>query len=119
MTDWREEVEQALTAFLTVATLAGDPISRDEIVVEYLDAPHRPPTRLPLNTMAIYGFWGDGEWLKVGKAGPKSGPRYISHHYHLVAPSTLAKSLVADPRFASVDGFDPVAPGKWIRESTH
>jgi hypothetical protein len=33
--------------------------------------------------------------LKVGKAGPKSAPRFTSHHYFCKAPSTLAKSVLA------------------------
>lgn len=60
MADWRSEIESSLTAFATVARLAGDPISPDDLVTEYFSAPHRPPTRLPAGSMAIYGFWVDG-----------------------------------------------------------
>jgi len=120
MTNWHEEVENALTAFVTVAELAGDPIPRTMMVVEYLDAPHNQPTRLPAGKMAVYGFWGEGVWLKIGKAGPNSNARYTSQHYNLgSAQSTLAGSLANDPRMQSVNGFDPQAPGGWIKAATH
>jgi len=120
MTNWREEVENALTAFTTVAALAGDPIFRDEIEVEYLSAPHRPPTRLPANRMAVYGFCGDGAWLKIGRAGPNSKARYTSQHYNAgSAQSTLAESLSNDPHMLTVEGFEPKAAGDWIKTATH
>ena len=120
MSDWHAEIDAALAAFATVAELAGDPISRAEIKVEYLNAPHRPPSRLPAGTMAVYGFWGNGVWLKIGKAGPKSNARYISQHYSPGrAQSTLAGSLANDPLMRTVAGFDPQAPGAWIRAATH
>lgn len=120
MTNWREEVENALTAFTTVAALAGEPISRDEIKVEYLPAPHRTPTRLPAGKMAVYGFWGDGVLLKIGMVGPKSTARFTSQHYNPGgARSTLAGSLAKDPHVLTVSGFDPNAPGAWIKTATH
>ncbi len=115
MSAWRDDIESAITAFIAVADLAGDPIARADIVVEFGEAPHRQPGSLPAGKMAVYGFWHGGAWLKVGKAGPKSGPRYVSHHYHLTAPSTLAKSLAADPAMLGVPGFDLADPGAWIR----
>src|SRR5215203_5502857 len=72
MTSWQDEVESAISAFLSVAHLANDAIDRSEIEVEYLSAPHRPPFRLPTGKMAVCGFWGDGCWLKVGKVGLRS-----------------------------------------------
>ena len=96
--DWRSEINDAVASFVTVAQLAGDPIAAHELIVEFHDAPHRQPSRLPAGRIAIYGFWVDGEWLKIGMAGPKSGPRYVSHHYHMKAPSTLAS---ADSTFSA------------------
>jgi hypothetical protein len=119
MSVWQEDVEEALDAFARVSQLAGDPIGRSDLTVQFLPAPHRAPSSMPAGTMAVYGFWADGRWLKIGKAGPHSGPRYVSHHYNLSAPSTLAKSLAADPAMRGVAGFDPAAPGGWIREATN
>lgn len=117
--DWRDEIENAVTAFLTVAELAGEPIPRPEIEIEYCPAPHRPPKRIPIGKVAVYGFWGDGMWLKIGKAGPNSNPRYISQHYTGSALSTLAGSLADDPHMLTVAGFDPKAIGDWIKASTY
>ncbi|MBN2549895.1 MAG: hypothetical protein JXB15_12100 [Anaerolineales bacterium] len=118
MSDWREEIEHALDAFISVAELAGNPIARAEIQVEYLPAPHRPPTHLPAGKMAVYGFWGDGVWLKIGKVGPKSAARYCYQHYNGDAPSTLAGSLASDPKMRKVAGFKRNDPGEWMKAST-
>jgi hypothetical protein len=115
--DWRAEAQVAAAAFHTVAEVGGAPLQPGELVVEALPAPHRPPSRLPAGTMAVYGFWGDGEWLKIGKAGANSGARYTSQHYNAgSASSTLAASLIkappADPSFA------PNGCRDWICAST-
>lgn len=112
MSSWRDEIGSALTAFIAVAELAGDPVSPTDLEVEYLPAPHRPPTRLPAGKMAVYGFWGNGCWLKIGKAGPNSNPRYTLQHYNAgSAQSTLAASLKDDPHMLAVAGFDAQSPG--------
>jgi hypothetical protein len=118
MSDWRNEIERALTDFLTVANLAGHPLSPNELECEYLPAPHRAPSRLPTGRMAVYCFWSGGSWLKVGKAGPNSQARYTSQHYNPAsAPSTLAASLLRDGRMKTVDGFTDARPGDWIKAS--
>lgn len=117
---WREDIAQGLEAFASVAALAGSPLPADALRVEYLDAPHKPPSRLPAGSMAVYGFWGDGCWLKIGMAGAKSQARFCSQHYRAgSALSTLAGSLVGDPRMAALAGFDATDAGEWIRSATH
>jgi hypothetical protein len=120
MSNWRSEIDQALTDFMTVAKLAGHPPSGSELEREYLVAPHRAPTSLPVGKMAVYRFWGDGSWLKIGKVGPKSQARYTSQHYNPgSALSTLAASLMRDTNMKTVTDFDQAAPGNWIRSFTH
>ena len=118
MNNWRFEMESALAAFVTVVELAGESLQLSDLTVEYLEAPHRQPSNLPTGKMAIYAFWCNGEWLKIGKAGPNSGPRYISQHYTGNAMSTLAGSLVKDSQMQEVAGFDIQNPGQWIKAST-
>jgi hypothetical protein len=118
MNDWRKEMESALETFITVAKLAGEPVSLDELQVEFCSAPHKQPSSLPIGKMAIYAFWSNGEWLKIGKAGGNSGPRYVSQHYTGSAMSTLAGSLSNDPQMSQSTGFDKLDPGKWIKAST-
>jgi hypothetical protein len=118
MSGWRNDIERGLTDFLAVTQLAGHPITACELTCELHPAPHRPPSRLPVGMMAVYCFWGDGCWLKVGKAGPNSQARYTSQHYNPAsAPSTLAASLVRDARMKSIDGFAHAQPGNWIKTS--
>ncbi|KAA0213820.1 MAG: hypothetical protein DYG94_11525 [Leptolyngbya sp. PLA3] len=112
-------MEDALRAFEQVAALAGHSLRPGELEVQFLAAPHQPPTALPSGRMAVYCFGFGDEWLKIGKAGPKSGPRFTSHHYNTSAPSTLAKSLIADSRMGSVADFRPERAGDWIRQRTH
>ena len=82
MNDWCKEMEEALTAFVTVTELAGESVKREELLVEYLPAPHKPPLNLPAGKIAIYGYWWNDIWLKIGQAGSKSIARYTSHHYN-------------------------------------
>ena len=117
MSDWSREIGEALRDFETVAHLASYPMSSSDLDVRYLPAPHRPEA-LPPGWMAVYGFWHAGVWLKIGIAGPKSGPRFSSHHYNLSAPSSLSKSLANDPAMLTQPGFDPKAPGAWTKENT-
>jgi hypothetical protein len=116
MIDWRSDIETAVSDFLTVAGLANEPIDAADIECEFLDMPHVPPKRLPRGKMAVYCFWGDGQWLKVGKVGPNSNARYTSQHYTGSAQSTLAGSLAGDQR---ITGFSPAAPKAWITANTH
>jgi hypothetical protein len=113
---WRTEIADALADFQGVAHLAAAPLAGDGLNIEYLPAPHRPPSSLPFGRMAIYGFWWDGSWLKIGKAGANSNARYVSQHYNPgSAMSTLAASLLADSGMASAAGLDAARPGDWIK----
>jgi hypothetical protein len=111
MSTWQEDIDRALAAFLTVTELADDPVKINEIKVEYFCAPHRPPANLPAGMMAVYAFWWDGVWLKVGKVGPNSQARYTSQHYNAgSAQSTLAGSMINDPQMRTLPGFDFAKP---------
>lgn len=116
---WRMGIDRALKDFRAVAELAFEPIRDEDLTCEYHPAPHTPPKNLPRGMMGVYCFWGDGEWLKIGKVGPKSQARYTSQHYGFSAPSTLAKSLAKDEAMLGVSGFDSESPGEWIKSSTH
>ena len=69
--------------------------------------------------MAVYGFWWNGEWLKIGKVGPNTNVRYTSQHYNPnSARSTLAGSLVKDIRMVGIPDFAGSTPGDWIKSET-
>lgn len=118
MKNWRKELEEALASFIEVSKLAGDPVSPDDLQIEYLPAPHKPPSNLPKGKMAVYAFWWNDQWLKIGKAGPNSSPRYISQHYTGKAPSTLRGSIEKDPKMKVIIESETQDLGKWIKDNT-
>ena len=115
LSDWQDEIREAVDALIGVAKLAGVSLESSQIQVLPMKFPHKPPSSLPPGKMAIYAFHDQKEWLKIGIAGPESGPRYVSHHYNLSANSSLSKSLVNDTRMQLVETFDAMAPGKWVK----
>ena len=90
-----------------------------DVRIELLCAPHNPPARLPDGSMAVYAFFHQGCALKIGKAGPNSGPRYTTQHYNLkAAPSTLAKTLLSRGTEIGVKGLTESSVGDWIKANT-
>ncbi len=93
--DVREELEKLIEDFFEFARISGVPLSRYKIGLEILYAPHHQPTRLPTGKKAIYVFSTKECCLKVGKAGPKSPPRFTSQPYNPgSALNNLAKSII-------------------------
>lgn len=116
MMGWRDDIETSIDRFLTVASLTGNPISRDDIATDFLAAPHVPPTRLPKGKMAVDGFHGHDQRLKMGKAGAKSNGCYTQHHYHLdMVEYSPPRSHEEDLYMPAVPGLDPHVPGEWIK----
>ena len=117
---WREKIRSALRDFSTVSELAGDRTDIEYEDVEFLSAPHAPPTHLPTGKMAVYGFWIDDKCLKIGKAGSKSNQRYTYQHYNIKsANSTLAKSIMQDPSLSEhIEGLDKDVLREWIKRET-
>jgi len=116
---WKYEIEMALADFSKVAKLADHEFSGPVWEIEFLPAPHKAPG-LPVSKMAIYAFWGDGGWLKIGKAGPNSDARYRSQHYvRDRARSSLAGSLLSDEGLLSRYSINPESCGGWIKSNTH
>jgi len=120
MSNWQEDITDALRDFIVVAELAGVPMRLEEFKIEFLPAPHKQPTALPTGKMAVYGFCYNDQWLKIGKAGSKTKARFTSQHYNSnSAPSTLANSLLLDPKTRGFVGFDESEPGKWMKQYTN
>jgi hypothetical protein len=113
MTDWRADFEVSLAAFCNEHDLA-----RSLFRTKYLPAPHQP-TPLPAGKMGVYGFWlEDWGWLKIGKVGPNSDPRWSYQHYHFgSAPSTLAESMRQDPEM-KVSNLDKYELATRIKQTT-
>lgn len=119
MSEWRTEIIGAIEDFLSAAEIAGKKLNHSDFEIEYLEAPHRSPSNLPKGKMAIYGFWYDGKWLKIGRVGPKSNARYTNQHYNPNGGrSTLAKSLLNDSSIWN-GRVQPENIGEWIKNNTN
>ena len=115
MSDWRTDIEANLRAFCEEYDL-----SRNLFSTEYLPAPHMPPS-WPRGKMGVYAFWTGRleEWLKIGKAGPNSQPRWTTHHYLIgCADSCLPESLRSDPEMSEVSELDRYELRAWIMRNT-
>lgn len=99
-----------------VSSTLGKPI--DKLKYEIIDRgiPHQPKA-LPSGVMGVYIFWYEGKLIKIGKAGPKSGARFLSQHYNpQSAKSTLAASILADKRMQD-KGITDSNVGDWIKNN--
>src|SRR5690625_2683281 len=80
-----------------VSKTIGKPIVVEGYEIIDRGLPHKPKS-LPIGMMGVYAFWYNDRFLKIGKAGSKSGPRFLSQHYNpKSAQSTLAASILRDP----------------------
>lgn len=117
--DIHNSIIDAMNKFMDVSRLANIGVSAKDYEVEYLDAPHCPPARLPKGKMAVYMFFYQDQCLKVGKVGPNSNARYVSQHYHLNSSnSNLAKSLLNKSSELNLSGVNKINASKWIQQNT-
>lgn len=110
--------QQDLQDLVYAASIAGFTADITDLTLLTWDAgiATHNPLALPAGFSAVYIFKNPDECLKVGKAGRNSAPRYLSHHYHITAPSTLARSLINDPLYTAIIGEQ--IPRDWIRTNT-
>jgi hypothetical protein len=114
---WQKQLENALVDFTRASELAGHPVFREDLQVELLTAPHRPPSALPAGKIAVFCFWANGSWLKIGAVKAGSAASYTFREYNVSTDcSTLASLLEMDEQMQSVDGLGGAAVGEWIRQ---
>lgn len=107
----------ALPPLCRALSEAGVQIDPNDFQLDVRSAPHRAPSGLPRDSMAIYSFFNGGTCLKVGIVGPKSHARYVSQHYSPAsASSTLAGSLCRNPGVVGLGSLDVANVGSWMRE---
>jgi hypothetical protein len=117
MDDLDQLAADALANFRQVARLAGSKGKVEEVFVEIQRKPHTPGS-LPYGKMAVYSFFLNGRALKIGKAGPNSGPRYKYQHYSGSAISTLSGSIILNQNKVGARGLDTATAGGWIKAHT-
>ena len=109
-------ISEINTIILEVSSVLGKPIEKHNYKIIDRGIPHQPKT-LPIQSMGIYTFWYDGEFLKIGKAGPNSNARFFSQHYNpRSAKSTLAASILEDKAMQG-KGINEGNVGQWIKNN--
>jgi hypothetical protein len=97
--------------------LAGVTIEDSQLDLVDRGIPHKP-AGLPTGKMGIYTFIYQGQFLKVGKAGPSSDARFRSQHYKPKgSQSNLAKSILNDGEFSHLH-LSMETVGEWIKQNT-
>ena len=86
-----------------------------DIEFEFYEAPHSPPSPLLENQRAVYLFFREEEWLRIGQTG--YSPRFTSQHYGTRrAGSTFAKDIWENRQeFGFSDTEENV--GTWIMQN--
>ena len=103
---------------LEVSNVLGKPIDKDKYEIIDRGSPHQAKS-LPNKKMAVYTFWYEGRFLKIGKAGPNSNARFLSQHYNpKSARSTLAASILMDENMQDI-GITENNVGDWIKNNCH
>src|SRR5690625_4401583 len=99
-----------------VSKTIGKPIVVEGYEIIDRGIPHKPKS-LPIGLMGVHAFWYNDRFLKIGKAGSKSGPRFLSQHYNQKsAQTTLAASILRDPDLLQFGITEEIAGG-WIKEN--
>lgn len=100
------------------AKLAGfkDVLSKDfELIIWKKGKNNHKPIKLPKECGAVYIFKYKNSYLKIGKVGNNSNPRYQHQHYRVSSNiSTFAKSLVNDNN----NNLTKENVSDWIKENT-
>lgn len=110
-------LKEEIAKLITDASTAIDKpmIEGTDFEIFYQPLNHEP-SRLPNDKIAVYTFYYNGNFLKIGHANIKSKARYQSHHYHIKScQSTLANSLVTDPTMESIVNETNVT--NWIKQN--
>ena len=111
--------QQDLKLLVTAAANTGYHVNIKDLVLLKWDAGIQShiPQPLPKGFSAVYFFKWKDEFLKVGKAGLNTKPRYLSQHYYIYENgSTLSKSLSNDSKFSALIG--DATPGEWLKINT-
>ena len=99
-----------------VSSVLGKSIDKTKYEIIDRGIPHQPRC-LPTRMMGVYTFWYNGEFLKIGKAGPSSNARFLSQHYNpRSAQSTLATSILSDKRMQEKNITEKNV-GDWIKNN--
>ena len=105
--------EEMIKFIRDASTVVGKPmIEGIDFDIVYQPLNHKP-LQLPPGKMAVYTFYYNNQFLKIGQANIRSNARYQSQHYSVKsARSTLAKSILNDSSMKDIVGSVDIK--KWI-----
>ncbi|MBD5643893.1 hypothetical protein HYH96_08275 [Clostridium botulinum] len=99
-----------------VSSVLGKFIDKEKYQIVDRRMPHQPKS-LPQQKMGVYTFWHNGKFIKIGKAEPKSNPRFESQHYNPKSSKiNLAASILSDERMKDKDITENNI-GDWIKNN--
>ena len=115
MDDFEKDTREIISQ---ISRILGKEIPETSYRFEVLGVPHLAPKSLAKGKMAIYIFKYKDSYLKIGKVGAKSKPRYIYQHYQPdSSPSNLAKSILKDELFSISHSITKDNVGQWIKDN--
>lgn len=107
-----EQLRELLRQFLDIHGVRDVVI--EPIILEFQAAPHAPPRPLR-NERAVYLFFQNDVWLRIGQTG--YSPRFTSQHYGTRrAGSTFAADIWANRVEFGFDG-DESQIGPWLLQN--
>ncbi len=104
-----------------ISKYLGDEIDIKKLNFKFDDKGHDNPSAKK-GCMYIYSFWHDDfkEPLKIGKAGPKTLPRYRRNHYlPNSSKSNLARSLITDSVTSKKYKLNEENVSEWMHENLY
>lgn len=107
-------VSEIYDTIVDVTRSLGEEIDTSKIQIIDRGFPHLPKSLMP-GKMGVYVFIYGDQFLKIGKAGPMSKARFLSHHYNPHSSlSNLAASILMDMEMALL-GITGNTVGSWIK----
>ena len=109
----QQTIDEITNLILDESKRVGEPIITGQFQVIHQPLGHTS-LALPKGRMAVYTFVYNDVFLKVGQANQRSKARYQSHHYYVKSnKSTLANSLLKDPKMSSLVNNSNIT--NWIK----
>lgn len=111
------DLKEDIAKLITDASFAiGKPMIEGVDFDMFYQGLNHNPHALPKGKIAVYTFYYDDQFLKIGQANINSKARYQSHHYYIKSgPSTLANSLLVDATMIEIVNESNVT--EWIKSN--
>ena len=114
MITMRDQLERILCDFVRIPSLV-EAEQWQLAILEFCNAPHKPPKPLSDGQRAVYLFFRDQEWLRIGQTGYPQ--RFTSQHYGVNrAGSNFAKDVWENRVELKFNGNEQKV-GDWIKRN--